>query len=301
MIIIANFIGYIQAKSMSTYYENGEVRSDEVPGIQTLIKRLFIGQKVLRPSVVGSPLDFKIPFKEIKLSVGSDITISVWECCKEHVDKYVLLAPGYNRTKADLLLEASFFWKLGFDCFILDFRGVGDSNQSYSTAGYFEAEDIVALNKYIEKKKKYTKKILFGHSMGAVAILRAMANYGVQGDGVIIEATYLSLSKTIRSRLKKNHIPSWPLSGFILLWLKRLKNIPNMNIKTYSKEIGAPTLVLHGELDKKAEFRHAKELFNSFLSDKKKLVAFPNTAHEAYFIKNKEPWAQAVKEFLGQI
>jgi dipeptidyl aminopeptidase/acylaminoacyl peptidase len=84
--------------------------------------------------------------------------------------------------------EARAFLDLGYSVMLVDFRGSGGSSESNTTVGFYEAEDVAAAVRYAQKQLPHSKLILYGGSMGAAAVLRAVANYNVQADAIIVES-----------------------------------------------------------------------------------------------------------------
>ena len=70
---------------------------------------------------------------------------------------------------------------------LVDFRGCGGSQGDRTTIGWNEAKDVSATLLWVKATLGESAPVLFGHSMGAVAILRAVAVEGVQPRAVIAD------------------------------------------------------------------------------------------------------------------
>ena len=91
---------------------------------------------------------------------------------------------------------------------LVDFRGSGESSESYTTIGFREANDVSAVMHYVQTAVAHSSVILFGQSMGAVAILRAVHEDGITPDAVIVEAVFDTMLNTVRHRFAAMGLPS---------------------------------------------------------------------------------------------
>src|ERR1051326_57080 len=69
--------------------------------------------------------------------------------------------------KSGTILEARAFLEMGFAVLMVDFRGSGESSESYTTVGFLEAEDVAVSVAYAREELHQAKVILYGQSMGA--------------------------------------------------------------------------------------------------------------------------------------
>ena len=93
---------------------------------------------------------------------------------------------------------------------MVDFMGSGGSEGYRTTIGYEEGEEVKDVYNYLVAKGE--KNIyLFGTSMGAAAILKALHEYKeVTPAGIIIECPFGSMYKTVCARFKAVSAPSFP-------------------------------------------------------------------------------------------
>jgi alpha-beta hydrolase superfamily lysophospholipase len=121
---------------------------------------------------------------------------------------------AYVASKSSLLPAAQQFHQMGYAVEVVDFRGSGGSSGSSTTIGYFEAEDVVA-TVADARQNALTKDeplILFGQSMGAAAVIRAVGDLGVSPDAIILESPYDRLVSTANNRFHAMHLPAFPLA-----------------------------------------------------------------------------------------
>jgi alpha-beta hydrolase superfamily lysophospholipase len=162
----------------------------------------------------------------------------------------------------------------------------------------FEAEEVKTCVDYLTKKGE--KNIfLFGTSMGAVAIMKAMHDFDLKPTKIIIECPFGSMYKTVCARFKIMNAPTFPMAGLLVFW----GGVQNgfwafgHNPTAYAKKISCPTLVLYGQRDNKVSKAEIDEIFTN-LAGQKYLRIYPNAGHENYLIKYKEAWTKDVSLFM---
>ncbi len=91
-----------------------------------------------------------------------------------------------------MLAEAYEFRYQGYNVLMVDFRAHGNSGGNTTTIGVREAEEVKLAYDYVSQMGE-KKIILWGSSMGAVAIAKAVADYDIKPAGVILEMPFASL------------------------------------------------------------------------------------------------------------
>jgi len=155
---------------------------------------------------------------------------------------------GYGGEKTSLLDKAEEFKRLNFDVLLVDFMGSGGSEGNQTTLGFKEAEEVKTAFDYLSKNR--TENIyLFGTSMGAVATMKAIAEYDLKPSGIIIECPFGSMYQTTCARFKIMNVPTFPMAALLVFW----GGVQNSfwafghNPTEYAKKISCPTLLLYGE------------------------------------------------------
>jgi len=142
------------------------------------------------------------------------VTLSAWYCGRGKEAPLVILFHGYSAEKTCLIREAKTFIDLGASVLLVDFRGSGGSSECYTTIGVREADDVAAVVRYASASLPHSSVVLFGQSMGAVAILRAVKEHGIAPDAVILEAVFDTMLNTVRNRFAAMGIPSFPAPSY---------------------------------------------------------------------------------------
>ncbi len=162
----------------------------------------------------------------------------------------VLIAHGLGGKIEQMYPQAIAFHEENCDVCLFDFRGHGKSGGAFSSLGYLEMFDIMAITDWLRREKKISRIVLYGFSMGAVATILAAA-YGGAVDGVIAESPFDSMENIVLHNAQKMlRVPRFFVR--MLLWgtdvrrnieykvvdivraLPRLKGVPLLLVGTAS-------------------------------------------------------------------
>lgn len=124
----------------------------------------------------------------------------------------VVVAHGVGDSLESFLDTASTLNRRGHAVILFDFRGHGGSEGRLTTLGGREREDVRAAAGWLRGRGRAGRGLIFfGHSMGAVAVLRAAAE---EPDvrAVVAEAPYDTYRETVAHHARLYfHVPRWPL------------------------------------------------------------------------------------------
>ncbi len=291
MNIIAGFHAY-----KFTHFSENEINKTKSPEKLTAfekVKALCFGINNPKPKGTKFPSQ---KFETIKLQ--SNKLIECWLIKAENPRGTVILFHGYGTEKSSNIDKSDEFLKLGFNTILVDFMGAGNSEGNQTTIGFKEAVEVKTVFDYASKNRE--KNIfLFGTSMGAVAIMKAINDYKINPKGIIIECPFGSIYKTTCARFNRIGVPTFPMAGLLLFWGSVENGFWNFgfNPSEFAKNIKCPTLLLYGKTDKSVSFAETVAIFKN-LSGQKKLTIFENTGHENYMTKNKKKWIFEINEFF---
>ena len=218
-LVALNAIAYQHACAMLWFTDAGE----RTPRPQDLslprkIAVLLTGIRVPRPENDRTPESISLAFQAIRIPVDDCVELEAWSIPAAHARGTMILFHGYASMKSNLLAEANAFHELGYDVWLVDFRGSGGSTERYTTVGVREADDVAAVVKYVRRSSMIGPLILYGNSMGAAAILRSITKCGVAADGVILISIFDRLLSTARNRFHQMGLPGFPGANLLLFW-----------------------------------------------------------------------------------
>jgi pimeloyl-ACP methyl ester carboxylesterase len=213
----------------------------------------------------------------------------------------VVLCHGYTSDKSRLRPEAAFFQRLGYAVLLLDFSGSGASEGYETTVGYREADDVVAAYRWARARQPKMPVVLYGVSMGSVAIMRAESELGLHPAANILECPYGSMLQTARNRFTAMHLPAFPMANLLVFWGGLENNYWAFGLKAeeYARHITTPTLLLWGKADRRVTQAETDSIF-AHLAGPKQRLDFEGAGHEPYWHKHPQQWQQVIHHFLAE-
>jgi pimeloyl-ACP methyl ester carboxylesterase len=302
-IVALNLLAYRHAYAMM-HFTTGKPRTKE-PEKLTLgekAKVLLRGVRIPRPRTIASPIDLAPGTTSLLLKCTNGIKLGAWYCAGSTESPLVILFHGYSSEKSGTLPEAMAFLKLGLSVLLVDFRGSGDSSESYTTVGFDEAQDVAAATRYALAHLPHRRLVLYGQSMGAAAILRAVNSCGVQPDAIIVEAVFDKMLNTVRHRFEAMGVPSFPSAELLVFWGGHQAGFNGFahNPLQYATSVTCPILFLHGTADPRAHIEEARRVFAA-VSAPKRFKEFPAVGHEASVVRYPAEWNETVRQFLAEV
>ena len=260
------------------------------------IKTVLLGINNPRPFNTTLPMQ---PFTTVYLQ--SNKRIECWSIPCSKAKGTVILFHGYGGQKSSMLGKSDLFLQMGYNTLLVDFMGSGGSEGNQTTIGVKEAEEVKTSFDYLQQKGE-NNIILFGTSMGAVAILKAVHEYQLQPAAIIIECPFASMYQTTCARFRALQVPCFPMAGLLDFW-GGIENgfwaFGHQPVE-YAKSVHCPALLLWGEKDPKVSRQETEDIFTQ-LAGKKQLKTYPLAAHENYLLKYKPEWTADISGFLQSI
>lgn len=212
----------------------------------------------------------------------------------------VILFHGYGGEKSSMLDKADIFLRLGYNALLVDFMGSGGSEGNQTSIGFHEAEEVKTAFDYV-KARYGTNIVLFGTSMGAVAIMKAQADYNPGVSSIIVECPFGTMLETVQARFSSMNVPSFPMANLLVLWggVQNGFNAFKHNPASYAKSITCPVLLLSGEKDERVSMKEITRIFEN-LRGVKKLKTYALAGHENYLTKYEDEWTTDIEAFLNE-
>jgi pimeloyl-ACP methyl ester carboxylesterase len=296
-----NLVAYRHARSMLVFAESGS----KTPAAYKLSrgeKLLVLSKGVSFPHIVdkSTPEARGLPYSLARIPTR-DSFLEVWTIPAKQSRGSILMFHGYGASKDSLLNAAAPLHELGYDLVLVDFPGYGGSPGSMTTIGYREAESVKTVFDW--KRRRTTGHIvLYGVSMGAASVLRAVGVFGVSPDAVILESPFDRLSTTIGHRFTEMGLPAFPFTQLLLFWGGRLAGMDAFahDPAVYARSVQCPTLLMSGTLDRYVYPDEARSVFSS-LAGAKTLKMFEGLGHQDLSVGDPKEWKIEVAQFLGVV
>lgn len=298
LFVIMNVVAFFHAWKFTHFSDSGIMRTKQPAQLSLTekITALFFG--VSLPRQVNTMLP-DVPFETITLQ--SNKQIACWMLQSENSKGTVILFHGFAGEKSSMLDKAKFFLSLGYNCMLVDFMGSGNSEGNQTTVGYFEAQEVTTCYEYL-KKRGEENVYLFGTSMGAVAIMKALYDDSLQPEAIMIECPFGTMYKTTCVRFHSMKVPAFPMAGLLVFW----GGVQNgfwafdHNPEEYAERIKCPVLLMSGGKDEKVSLEEIDIIYNN-LKGNKTLKIFPGAGHENYLKRFKAEWEREVEHFMTAV
>jgi len=295
LFLALNFVAYNHAYQLTHFTPTAGAKkvNPYTLSFGQKVKALLLGIPNPRPENASVP---QVPYEEVKLT--GDKELAGWLLPVPQPRGTIILFHGYAGEKSGMLDKAAEFNKLGYTAFLVDFMGSGGSTGNQTTIGFHEAAQVNTCWQYI-RQRQGGKIYLFGTSMGAVAILKALQHTAQPPTGIILECPFGSMYETVCVRFRLLHIPAFPFAGLLLFWGSVQNNFWAFahNPSTYAQNVNCPVLLLYGAQDPKVSRAEINRIYQN-LPGPKQLCIYPKAGHENYLTKYRPEWVRDVSAFL---
>lgn len=302
-VIAVNGAAFLAAHAMTHYVSHADRPHFHVPMTTWEKTRLFLGTLSLpRPVNVTTPADRHLDYETLNFPGAHGLRLEVWRIPGEDGKPVALLFPGYCGSKDSLLTYAREFHGLGYECWLVDFHGVGGSQGSTTTIGWDEADDVAAASREVARLRPDAPQVFFGMSLGAAAILRAEHLHTVQPAALILESPYDRLLTTVSHRITALGIPAFPMADLLAFWGGKQLGFDAfaMNPVDYARDVNCPTLLMDGDRDYRVGLRNERAIATA-LGSHGTFELIPNAGHAFYLQREPTVWRQSVHSFLSHV
>ena len=277
------------------FYPNADRVDLKSLGVAGKAKVLFFGYQFPKSIIRNKP---SVPFEELSLTTDEDLRISGWYIKNDSTPNAVILFHGHGGTKGSLTDQANYFNKLGYSTLSIDFRAHGDSDGTTCTIGYKESEEVKLAFDFM-REKGHQKITLFGSSMGAAAIIKAIHDYNLDAHKLILDMPFGSLPDAVKGRMRIIGLPPTPFSQLLTFWggVEQGYWAFDFSPCAYASSITCPVLLQWGDKDVRVQQYETECIFGNIQSEKK-LIIYEGAGHQTLYRYDSSRWSREVSEFL---
>ena len=301
-VVAVNALAFMHAHAMTHFVADGErTGGPESLSLWQKAQVLVTGVRLPKPRITETPTDHGLPFHVHRFTGKSGVDYEAWHVPCPESRGLCILFHGYGRCKSSLLGQAQVWQDLGYETLLVDFRGAGGSSGHETTIGFREAEDVVAACEFARRELTDEPLLLCGRSMGAVAVLRAVAKNDLDVKAIVVECPFDRLVSTSENRFSAMGVPAFPFAQLLVFWggVQHGYSGFEHNPVEYAQEVDCPVLLINGALDSRVTPEQATSVFEN-LAGRKQLVFFDGVGHESCQEADAKKWTQCVDEFLQQ-
>ena len=298
IFFLLNVIVAFHAYKFTHFYNNGEIiikRPEEKTGWDKAKEMLFGINAVKKLNDVTTDSTFKT----IYLKTKDSLKLEAWYIDADSSKGTVLLFHGHGGNKSGVIKEAESFKKMGYNTLLVDFRAHGNSEGNICTIGYNETEDVKLAYDHI-KNTGEKNIVLWGISMGASTITKAVKDYQLEPQKIILEMPFGTIKDAVKGRLKIMGLPAEPIGTLLTFWggTERGFWAFGMEPQEFASAIKCPVLLQWGKKDPRVSRSEEEILFKNIATSNKKFVVYENTGHESICKKETAKWKTEVAAFL---
>lgn len=216
----------------------------------------------IRPPKIHSsltPRDLKMTYEDVSFRTADGLMLRGWYIpCVRTSGRTLILLHGYPADKGNILPPMAFLHE-DFNLLLFDFRYLGESEGSYSTAGAKEIEDLLAAIQFL-KGRGISEIGVWGFSMGGAVALMTIEK-AAEIRAVAADSSYANLA---HMALELFRIPllNYPMAYLVRLWAKLFLGIDLSDVSPAQKARASkiPILLIHSPADAVIPFSHGQAL-----------------------------------------
>ncbi|HEX6593844.1 MAG TPA: alpha/beta hydrolase [Bacillota bacterium] len=246
------------------------------------------------------------PFEEIDLTSYDGLQLKGYLLeARQPSNKVVVMAHGYLGRGSDMgLLGQYYYEELGYNVFMADARGHGQSEGDYIGFGWHDRLDYVDwINRLVDRFGSDTEIVLHGVSMGGATVLMTSGEpLPDQVKAVIADSPYTSVYDMFSYQMSRMfRLPSFPIldSTSLVTQLKAGYSLRKASALAQVKRADVPILYIHGKEDTFVPTRMSKELYEHTNSEAE-LMIVDGAGHGEAFVLDRERYLQKLHSFLNK-
>jgi len=297
LFLMVNIITAFHAYKFTHFYDRTEsnLKSLEDHSGWNKARALLFGINALKQKINSTP---DTVFQTVYLKSSTFPKLEAWYIPVKNPKGSICLFHGHGGTKSGVINEAIALRKMGYSTFLVDFRAHGNSEGNTCTIGFDESEEVKLAYDFM-KGKGENNIILWGISMGAASISKAVNDYSIQPEKIILEMPFGSILEAAESRIKLMGLPAEPIATLVTFWggVEHGFWAFNMKPSEYVKKIQCPVLIQWGKNDIRVTSHEINEIHNNITSAKQ-LVVYENAGHESLYKAEPAKWIAEVNSFL---
>ena len=297
-LILINISAAFHASRVTHYHDDDQVRnqrsSEGKPFLRTW--RMMTGRKLAKSLIQYYPT---IPYDTVQLTTGNGIKLEAWYMTADSAKGTVILFHGLNSNKGNVLNEAYSFISFGYNTMLVDMRGHGNSGGIVNTIGNKESEEVKLAFDFVSAKGE-KNILLWGMSLGAVIITKAIWQYDLRPQKIILEMPFNRLQDHIRARARISGFPGEPFGFFVTFWTGLEQGYWGYGHSTerYIGKINCPVLLQWGNNDEYVLRKETERIFTAVNSTQKQLEVYDGVGHWSLLLGNELKWTTTVNGFL---
>lgn len=153
-----------------------------------------------------SQVPANVPLQEVHFSASDGVRLAGWLAIASPHVPTIILVPGTRGTHSDMFPWAQFLYQDGYNIFLIDDRGTGQSDGWAITLGAKEPDDVLGAVQYLKSREDLPVRSYgaLGVSQGAGVVILAAAREPAI-TAIVADSAWVDQSKQI-ARMNSLHV-----------------------------------------------------------------------------------------------
>ncbi len=185
-------------------------------------------------SITFNPSSMDLPWEDVYFKTRDNITLNGWLIKNPKAKSTVLFAHGNAGNISGRLFKINFFYELGLNVFVFDYRGYGKSQGVPSEQGIYV--DAQAAYDYLQSRGDIDMQciILYGASLGGIVV----TDLATQRNAALLVVESSITSAADMARIHYPYVPRFLMSlKFNSLGKVKVLNIPKVFIHSPEDDV----------------------------------------------------------------
>lgn len=249
-----------------------------------------------------TPKNYDLPYEKVTYNSDADKEIVGWFVPSKSATECIILSPGKGSTKWNVLKYVPFLHKEGYNVFLYDARGRGESEGERWGFGYFQSRDIIHGVDFLSGEYGLEEFGVLGRSAGATASLLAAGDHP-KIDAVVSDSGFASIKMASMSYGGYQNNPLFqavfPLYTFGAKLSLGVDVNSRTNLKKHVNDGEYAAFFIHGTEDEVILPQNSEVLFDKKTGDKRIWLPEGVGHVEAYDVYPDE-YASKVSDFFAE-
>lgn len=187
---------------------------------------------------------------------------------------------------------------LGYNCIIYDLCGHGENEETFTTYGIREGEDLSCLIEDVRKRYDDIETLgIHGESLGAATTVSSL-KYKPDVDFAVADCGFADIEGVLKEGYRRAHVPTFLVDladiGARVRYHYAIKDMRPIDALDDNE---VPVLFIHGEEDYLILPENSERMYNR-TKDEKEYHLIPGAGHAESMLTEPEMYEEIVKEFL---
>ncbi len=210
----------------------------------------------------------------------------------------VVLLHSIRVDRRSMLPRARLLLREGFSVLLVDLQAHGESPGERITLGFRESGNARAALAWVRDRRPLSRVGVIGTSLGGAAVLLGPQPTGF--DAVVVEAVYPDIRIALENRVRIRLGPLAPvLAPLLVVQLRPRLGVGPDDLRPIAgiARLGAPVLVVAGQIDRHTTLTESEALFAAAASPKE-LWIVAGAYHQDFLAKDPDGYRERVVGFL---